>query len=156
MALNLLKNNSSNSTISLKCDNNKYYTLELANSSSKIEFNSKKDEISINLNLTYNISEYNCSENLLDNQNLNNIKDNISNKIKYNVNSLTKKQIEYKSDFIGFGEIIKSKNKGYFDFNNKNWMIEGLPKLKYKINIEIKLEDKGDLLNRIKKEGKYE
>lgn len=156
MALNLLKNNSSNSTISLKCDNNKYYTLELANSSSKIDFNSKKDEISINLNLTYNISEYNCSGNLLDNQNLNNIKDNISNKIKYNVNSLIKKQIEYKSDFIGFGEIIKSKNKGYFDFNNKNWMIEGLPKLKYNINIEIKLEDKGDLLNRIKKEGKYE
>ena len=156
MVLNLLKNNSSNSTISLKCDNNKYYTLELANSSSKIDFNSKKDEISINLNLTYNISEYNCSENLLDNQNLNNIKDNISNKIKYNVNSLIKKQIEYKSDFIGFGEIIKSKNKGYFDFNNKNWMKEGLPKLKYKINIEIKLEDKGDLLNRIKKEGKYE
>ena len=156
MVLNLLKNNSSNSTISLKCDNNKYYTLELANSSSKIDFNSKKDEISINLNLTYNISEYNCSENLLDKQNLNNIKDNISNKIKYNVNSLIKKQIEYKSDFIGFGEIIKSKNKGYFDFNNKNWMKEGLPKLKYKINIEIKLEDKGDLLNRIKKEGKYE
>jgi len=156
MVLNLLKNNSSNSTISLKCDNNKYYTLELANSSSKIDFNSKKDEISINLNLTYNISEYNCSENLLDNQNLNNIKDNISNKIKYNVNSLIKKQIEYKSDFIGFGEIIKSKNKGYFDFNNKNWMKEGLSKLKYKINIEIKLEDKGDLLNRIKKEGKYE
>lgn len=156
MVLNLLKNNSSNSTISLKCDNNKYYTLELANSSSKIDFNSKKDEISINLNLTYNISEYNCSGNLLDNQNLNNIKDNISNKIKYNVNSLIKKQIEYKSDFIGFGEIIKSKNKGYFDFNNKNWMKEGLPKLKYKINIEIKLEDKGDLLNRIKKEGKYE
>lgn len=156
MVLNLLKNNSSNSTISLKCDNNKYYTLELANSSSKIDFNSKKDEISINLNLTYNISEYNCSENLLDNQNLNNIKDNISNKIKYNVNSLIKKQIEYKSDFIGFGEIIKSKNKGYFDFDNNDWMKEGLSKLKYKINIETKLEDKGDLLNRIKKEGKYE
>ena len=155
ITLNLLKGKSSNSILTLKCDNN-YYTLELINNSSKINFNSKNDEIDVHLNLTYSVSEYNCNKSLLNDENIKNIKKEISNKINRNIESLISKSINYKSDFIGFGEIIKSKDKNYFDFKNNNWMEEGLPKLKFKTKIIVNLENRGDLINIIKKEGKYE
>ena len=126
---NLIKGKHSNSILTLKCNNKNYYTLELLNNSSKINY--KENETIINLNLTYSISDYNCDESLLDNKNIDKIKEDIKYKITDNINSLINKSIQYKSNFIG----LKS---------NKN----------IKTNIKVNLENRGDLINRI--EGKYE
>lgn len=157
IAFNLINGKSSNSIITLKCDNsNSYYTLELMNNKTNIDFKSEQDKININLNLTYSISDYNCKKSLLDDNNVKKIKNNISNEIKNNINSLLNKSVDYESDFIGFGNIIKSTNKNYFDFKNKNWSKEGLSKIKFNTTIKVNLENRGDLINIIKKEGKYE
>ena len=137
---NLLKSKGSNSIITLRCSNKKYYTLELLNNSSKVNYNSKEKALLINLNLTYSISEYNCDESLLNDNAINNIKEDIKSKIIKEINNLINKSIQYKSNFINF-EKIKS--------------IEELSKTNIKYNIKINLENRGDLLNRIK-EGRNE
>ena len=137
---NLLKSKGSNSIITLRCSNKKYYTLELLNNSSKVNYNSKEKALLINLNLTYSISEYNCDESLLNDNVVNNIKEDIKSKIIKEINNLINKSIQYKSNFINF-EKIKS--------------IEELSKTNIKYNIKINLENRGDLLNRIK-EGRNE
>ena len=158
VAFNLIDSKGLNSIITLNCSNNKnkFYTLELMNNSSDIKFNSKKDEININLNLTYSISDFNCETSLLDNDNIKKIESEIEGKTKNNINSLLNKSIEYQSDFIGFGSLIKSKDKNYFDFKNKDWNKLGLPKLNFKTKVKVSLENRGNLINIIKKEGKYE
>lgn len=137
---NLLKSKGSNSIITLRCSNKKYYTLELLNNSSKVNYNSKEKALLINLNLTYSISEYNCDESLLNDNVVNNIKEDIKSKIIKEINNLINKSIQYKSNFINF-EKIKS--------------IEELSKTNIKYDIKINLENRGDLLNRIK-EGRNE
>lgn len=137
---NLLKGTKSNSILTLKCNNENYYTLELLDNSSKIDYDSKEKMISIDLNLTYSISDYNCSESLLDNKNINNIKKDIKTKIANNINSLINKSIEYKSNFIGFKKIENTKE---------------LSKTLFKTDIKVNIENRGDLTDRIK-EGKYE
>ncbi len=157
MAFNLINGKGLNSTISVSCNNDdKYYTLELMNNSSKIEFKTKDDKFNINLNLTYSISEFNCEKSLLNRDNIKKIELEIENKIKNNIDNVLNKSIEYQSDFIGFGEIVKSKDKKYFDFNNNNWSKDGLSKLIFKTNVKVDLVKRGNLLDIIKKEGKYE
>ena len=157
VAFNLINGKSSNSIITLKCDNNdSYYTLELMNNSYNIKFNSKKDEINIDLKLTYSISDFNCETSLLNNDSIKKIEKEIENKIKNNINSLLNKVIEYQSDFIGFGTLVKSKDKNYFDFENNDWNKDGLSNIKFKTNVKVSLENRGDLINIVKKEGKYE
>lgn len=158
ISFNLINGKGLNSIITLNCSNNKnnYYTLELMNNSSKIKFNSKKDEINIDLNLTYSISDFNCETSLLNNDNIKKIEKEIESKIKNNINSLLNKVTEYQSDFIGFGTLVKSKDKNYFDFENKDWNKDGLSNIKFKTNVKVSLENRGDLINIVKKEGKYE
>ncbi len=157
VAFNLINGKSSNSIITLKCDNNdSYYTLELMNNSYNIKFNSKKDEINIDLKLTYSISDFNCETSLLNNDSIKKIEKEIENKIKNNINSLLNKVIEYQSDFIGFGTLVKSRDKNYFDFENNDWNKDGLSNIKFKTNVKVSLENRGDLINIVKKEGKYE
>ncbi len=157
IAFNIINSKESNSIITLKCSSNdSYYTLELMNNKSSIDFDPKKNNINIYLNLTYSISDYNCGKSLLNKDNLKIIKNNISNKLEKDINTLLKKSIDYESDFMGFGLIVRSTDKNYFDFKNKNWSKEGLSKIKFNINIKINLENRGDLINIIKKEGKYE
>lgn len=156
IAFNIINFKASNSIITLKCNNDSYYTLELMNNKSSIDFDSKKSNINIDLNLTYSISDYNCGKSLLNKDNIKNIKNNVSKKLEKDINTLLKKSIDYESDFIGFGLIVRSTDKNYFDFENKNWSKEGLSKIKFNTNIKINLENRGDLINIIKKEGKYE
>lgn len=156
IAFNIINSKASNSIITLKCNNDSYYTLELMNNKSSIDFDSKKSNINIDLNLTYSISDYNCGKSLLNKDNIKNIKNNVSKKLEKDINTLLKKSIDYESDFIGFGLIVRSTDKNYFDFENKNWSKEGLSKIKFNTNIKINLENRGDLINIIKKEGKYE
>lgn len=157
IAFNIINAKASNSIITLKCNNvDSYYTLELMNNKSSINFDSNKSNINIDLDLTYSISDYNCDKSLLNNDNIKEIKKDISKKLKENINDLLKKSIEYESDFIGFGPIARSTDKNYFDFQKNNWSKEGLPKIRFDTSIKIKLENRGDLINVIKKEGKYE
>ena len=128
---NLLNGKHSNSILTLKCNNKNYYTLELLNNSSRIEY--KENEIIINLNLNYSISDYNCDENLLNNNTINNIKEDIKYKIDNNIKNLINKSIEYKSNFI---ELKKLTNKNI------------------KTNIKVNIENRGDLVNIIR--SKYE
>ena len=142
IVLNLINGKSNNSIISLKCDNNdNYYTLELMSNSSSIIFNSKNNKVNINLNLTYSISEYNCDKSLVKNENIAQIKREISNKLDTDIKSLISKSIEYENDFIGLKKVIKNKDVKNINFDT---------------NIKINLENRGDLLNIIKKEGKNE
>ncbi len=157
IAFNIINGKSSNSIITLKCNNNdSYYTLELMNNKSNIDFDPKKGNMNIDLNLTYSISDYNCGKSLLNKDNIKIIKNDVSKKLEKNINTLLKKSVDYESDFIGFGLIVRSTDKNYFDFENKNWSKEGLSKIKFNTNIKIDLENRGDLINIIKKEGKYE
>ena len=124
---NLIKGKHSNSILTLKCNNKNYYTLELLSNSSKIDY--KNNEIIINLNLTYSISDYNCDESLLNNENIDDIENDVKSKINNNIVDLINKSIKYNSNFIELKEI-----------SNKS----------IKTNINVNIENRGDLINIIR------
>ena len=88
---------------------------------------------------------YGCEENLNDEKTL----DKLSKITKETITNYIKKSIELakesKTDFIGIGNWIYKNETDYFNWDKKDWNLEGLDKLEFDYDIEVKLLKQGNL-----------
>ena len=131
---NIIKNNNINNIITYECDKDKYISLEIVSSKSKII--PKDNTINIHIKLTTSINETDCK---INNKNLEkNINNYLNKKIKNNINNIRN---TYNSDIFGFlDEIYKHDYKMYKKIS-KNYY-----KNTYK-NIKINVDTKTNIIS---------
>lgn len=150
---NILLNNLGASVISFPCDDSgNYGSIEVVKSSSKISasVDDSKPKFDIKVSTEATLSEYDCKDNLRDNDVINEITKKASSKIK----AMVKKTIEaaqkkYNTDIIGFGEQLYLNQNSYWKKNKKEWKTI-FPNAKYNIKVNLKIPKKGSTINSAK------
>ena len=144
ITFNMIKNNVKNTIITYECEKNKYMTLEVVTSKSKISI--KNQEINIKLELTGNINESNCNIKLDNEKELKTLKKNLQTYLKENtqndINNIRKK---YNSDIFGFLDIIYKQDYNTYKKVKNNWE-ETFKNLKINVSTNIEITGKGNLL----------
>lgn len=137
---NIIKNNTKNNIITYPCNNNKYISLEILSSNSKII--PKDNKINININLTGTINETNCSI-----KDINKIEKNIEEYLNKDIkNNIDEIRNTYNSDIFGFlDEIYKHDYKTYKIINN-TWYTKTFKNYKININTKIKIISNGNIM----------
>lgn len=120
ISYNIIKNHVENSIITYECDKNKYLTVELITSKSKLK--TKNEKIDINIDLSGTINESSCNIKLNNEKDLQNIEKKLEiyleTKLTNDVNFIRNK---YNSDVFGFlDEIYKHDYNTYLKVKD-NW-----------------------------------
>lgn len=144
LGFNFLINNISNAFITSKCGS-EYFTVETLSSKIGYEADLSKDTIKINGDVEAELVFYGCNKDLENDKNFEEFKNTLEETIEsyiYDTLDLAKKN---KTDFIGIGSYIFKNNNKYFDFKKNNWNNDGFPNLKFDVNIDITLNNQGNL-----------
>ena len=151
-SLNFIKNNINSTLIEAKCPNNKYIVSEIIKTKTELKpiTKSKNPQLIINIKGKGNINEITCDYDLEKNKNIKKIENYINNSIKNSIKSSIKTiNQKYNSDIYGFGNLFYKNNPQYY---YKYWNKNSLKNLNIKINVDIKLIEKGNILKVIKNE----
>ena len=145
---NIIKNNTTNSILTYECEKNKYLTIELINSISKIK--PQNNKINININMDTSINESNCNINLNDENNLKLIKNKLENYFNNRFNNdINNIRYKYNSDVFGFlDEIYKHDYKTYKKVSN-NWYTYNYKTIDLNIKTDINIVGIGKLMEEI-------
>ena len=130
---NLLNLNKNRVILSIKCDKNNYVTLSLNNKTKyKTKIKDNKYIITYNLKVNGTIEEYNCSKNLNNKDNINELEKKAKKKLNTYISKILKKQEVSKSEFLGVKRKAYLKNSNY---KNEKVIIE--------TNINLNISDIG-------------
>ena len=142
---NLIKNNIKNSIITYECEKNKYMSLEVITSKSKISIKNK--ELYIDIKLNTNINESNCNKLIYNDKKLKQtnkkIEKYLNKKINNNIKNIIKK---YNSDIFGFLDIIYKYDYDYYTTIKNKWYNETLKNIKINTNSKIEIISKGNIV----------
>lgn len=134
--LNFIKNNVDDTIITLK-NNNKYSSIEMNFSHTDIDVN--KNNITINLKMSGNITEINNNLDLTNPNSINYLEKIYEEYLNSEITKMIYKIInEYGTDIFGFKDLIYKKDYQYFNDNLK------LKDLNIKVNTKINLKFKGN------------
>lgn len=151
LGYNYLKNNIKNTVLSYECEKDKYITLEIVNSGSKI--NSKKEKVTIEIEVMGNINESTCSIDLEKENNLKKLQAEMENdfnkRIKGTIDDVVN---EYNSDIYGFLDMIYKSDYDYYKKikNDKDY----LKKLDISVKSKINIKSSGNLVEGINEKDK--
>jgi spore germination protein KC len=149
--INLMAGKINAMIVKYECDSN-YLVSSLSelNTEIKIDFENDLPIATIYIEGNGDITENNCNLKLTDKDVIEKIQKGINNEIKRLINKgLKLLQEDYKSDVIGFGNLIYKKNPNYFK-NINNWDEDEFPNLEVKIKTNINLSTKGSARESIK------
>ena len=141
---NFLVNHINNATITCECEGG-YFSIQTLKSDFGYKDKLNNNELDITGKIDGEIVYYGCNDDLSKQENINNVSKITSDKIKDYVMKAIDKAISKKTDFIGIGKYIYKNNNKYFDFDNKDWDIEGLPNLKLNYNVKLNIVKQGNL-----------
>lgn len=154
IGLNILLNKSKMTILSYKCDDNNYIVSEIDKIKTSIDSNIEKKEININIEGHSIINEMNCNINIKDTKVIDDIESNINNELKKIIeNTIYTLQNTYNTDSIGIRDILYKSNPSYFKTNYSNWN-NIYKNLKFNINSNLKLYEKGNTLGGVEYEKK--
>lgn len=149
--INLMMNQINEMIIQYKCEKNYLVTsITEVKSSISIEFKDDKPIANIEIKGIGDITENNCDIELTDPEEIDKIQKEINNEVK----DLVKKglkllQEDFKSDVIGFGNLVYKKNPNYYK-KVDNWDEDVFPDLETKITVDISINKKGSARQSIK------
>lgn len=145
ISYNIIKGNVENVIINYECSKNKYLSMEIVTSSSKIT--TKNQEININIKLNGNIKELSCDMELNTNKDIKKAEKQISkylNKnIKKDINHIRNK---YNSDIFGFLDIIYRHDYNTYNQIKNSWYQETFKKIKINVNTKIEISSTGNIM----------
>lgn len=149
--INILKNTVKQSVFTINYDKTKV-NFNMKNIKSKITIqNNQKFNIKVKGDAT--LAEINSNTNLNDEKIINNIESKLNNQITKDINNLIKKlQTKYKSDILGFGNMIYKNYPDTWQKIKNNWNDTYFPKAQINIQTDIQLVSTGSLENTIRKE----
>lgn len=154
IGLNILLNKSKMTILSYKCDDNNYIVSEIDKIKTSIDSNIEKKEININIEGHSIINEMNCNINIKDTKVIDDIENNINKELKKIIeNTIHTLQNTYNTDSIGIRDILYKSNPSYFKTNYSNWN-NIYKNLKFNINSNLKLYEKGNTLGGVEYEKK--
>lgn len=137
---NLTKNNTINSELEYKCDDN-IFSLDVLNS--KTTYKWEKEKFTITSNIDSILKNYNCKYNNIDKE-LNDKLSKIAEKEnKKQIEKLISKAIDNENDFLGIGNYIYKHDKDYFDFKKNEWD-PNLKNIKIKVHTNVNIKATGE------------
>lgn len=149
--INLLSDNVKNMYIKTKCKDN-YIMNYIENIKTKTKIDLEKNTVFVKISGNSKILETNCKIDLENQEAINEIENNIKqelNQIIKQAQQLTKK---YNTDVLGYGKIIHKNNPKKWNEIKDNW--DNIYKnLEIKVEYDIKIKNKGSLINTIKEES---
>lgn len=149
--INLLSDNVKNMYIKTKCKEN-YIMNYIENIKTKTKIDLEKNTVFVKISGNSKILETNCKIDLEKQDTINEIENNIKqelNQIIKQAQQLTKK---YNTDVLGYGKIIHKNNPKKWNEIKDNW--DNIYKnLEIKVEYDIKIKNKGSLINTIKEES---
>lgn len=147
---NFITDNIKSTTINYKCDTDKYISININNSKTKIESKIINETPIINLKVdaTAGISEVNCSSEVDD---LTKVKKQTEKEIKKIINSvLEKTKGEIKSDIFGFGNNIYINHYFYWKKIKNNWIDNYYSNLQVNTSVNVNLDDQGSIIETVR------
>ncbi len=144
LGYNIIRKRVQSSVISFPCDNKgNYASVKIDTPNFKLDAKVKNNSPLFNLSVevTATISDYNCDLNLKKPENVKKVEEMANKRLTEILNSAIKStQKEYKSDVLGFGEVLYRNNYKYWEKVEKDWD-------KMYQNVEYKIEAKTTINN---------
>ena len=142
---NIIKNNVENSIITYECEKDKYLTIEMITSKSKITTKNQKINIAINIQAT--INESSCNVKLNNKQNINYIEKELekylSNRI---INDIEYIRNEYNSDVFGFLDVIYKHDYNTYLKIKDNWYNDIYKNINISVDTKINIVGIGNIM----------
>lgn len=138
--INVIKNNIFNTIYTIKADG--YSTVEVIRSKNNININ--KNNITLNIKLSVELSDINQKINLECIEDKKMLNAMLSSNITNSINKTIEKLVIYDSDVIGFKEMVYKNNSKYFKDNNIQ-----LKDINIKVNTNIKILSQGNGVNNL-------
>lgn len=145
ISYNILKNQVKSSILTYECKKNKYLSVEIINSESKISV--KNNQININVTINTTINESNCNLKLNKNENIKFLEKDLSIYLKDNLeNDINYIRETYNSDVFGFlDEIYKHNYKEYLKLKD-NWYKDIYQNYPINITTKVNIVSKGNIM----------
>ena len=142
---NIIKNNVENSIITYECEKDKYLTIEMITSKSKITTKNQKINIAINIQAT--INESSCNVKLNNKQNINYIEKELekylSNRI---INDIEYIRNEYNSDVFGFLDVIYKHDYNTYLKTKDAWYNDIYKNINISVDTKINIVGIGNIM----------
>lgn len=145
ISYNIIENNVENSILTYECEKDKYLTIEMISSKSKIS--TKNKEINININLSATINESSCNIELNNNKNIKKLEKELQSYLNKNLEKdINDIRNTYNSDIFGFLDVIyKHDYKTYLKVKD-NWYNSEFKNMKINIKTKIDIVSIGNIL----------
>ena len=145
---NMIKNNIENSILTYECEKNKYLTLEIITSKSKITAKNKK--INIDLSIQATINESSCSTKLNNKKNIEIIEHNLEKYLNNNIkNDIDYIRNKYNTDIFGFLDTIYKQDYNTYIKIKNNWYNNEFKNIPINIKTKIRIVGIGNIMEGI-------
>ncbi len=154
IAMSFIKNKLKSTVIDYKCSDNDYISSEIISSKTSLQPNisSNKPKVTIKINGKANINEINCDWDLENNETILKINKMLEQRIENIINdSIDSISQRFDSDIFGFKDLFYKKDPKYYKTIKDQLTDENLKKLDVKVEVDMSLPQKGNILRVIKR-----
>lgn len=151
--LGFVRNKIENTIIDYKCSDGNYMAIELVNSKTEISAKKNKLEVTINIKSQGNINEINCDLDITKDKTIATLEKKINKKIENDIKKTIEKiNTEYNSDVYGFEDLFYKNNPKFYKKMKSKYKDEFLNNINIKVETDINLFAKGNILKVIDNE----
>ena len=154
IAMSFIKNKLKSTVIDYKCSDNDYISSEIISSKTSLQpdISSNKPKVTIKINGKANINEINCDWDLENNETILKINKMLEQEIENIINdSIDSISQRFDSDIFGFKDLFYKKDPKYYKTIKDQLTDENLKKLDVKVEVDMSLPQKGNILRVIKR-----
>lgn len=154
IAISFIKNKLKSTVIDYKCSDNDYISSEIISSKTSLQpdISSNKPKATIKINGKANINEINCDWDLENNETILKINKMLEQRIENIINdSIDSISQRFDSDIFGFKDLFYKKDPKYYKTIKDQLTDENLKKLDVKVEVDMSLPQKGNILRVIKR-----
>ena len=145
---NILQNKINNTILTYECDNDKYMSVEIIDSQSSMDISDKKANIEVKL--SGNLNEYNCSKSLENKKTIEKIEKEFEKKLTESITkNINEVRTEYNSDIFGFLDNIYKKDYKTYKTIKNNWYSSNYQSLELSVNVDLTIIAKGKVMEAI-------
>lgn len=145
---NILQNKINNTILTYECDKDKYMSVEIIDSQSSMDISNKKANIEVKL--SGNLNEYNCSKSLENKKTIEKIEKEFEQKLTESITkNINEVRTEYNSDIFGFLDNIYKKDYKTYKTIKNNWYNSNYQHLELSVNVDLTVIAKGKVMEAI-------
>ncbi len=145
---NILQNKINNTILTYECDKDKYMSVEIIDSQSSIDVSNKKANIEVKL--SGNLNEYNCSKSLENKKTIEKIEKEFEQKLTESITkNINEVRTEYNSDIFGFLDNIYKKDYKTYKTIKNNWYSSNYQSLELSVKVDLTVIAKGKVMEAI-------